>query len=327
MTRRTRYFVLGAGAILVAGLTTGIVASFVGLPAAFSRAAGPDELQYVPPDAAVVAYANVQEVMASSFRERFRKVEPDTRARDEFEQKTGVNIEQDIDSVVAAVLARPPGSPSGHPDEAVLILARGRFNPARLESLALEHGGTVEDYQGKRLLTHTSDRKPMAIGFIDADLVAIGSHDAVKKAIDANREGRSITSNTEMMRQIAELDGNSAWAVGHFDAIAREARLPSEVQAHVPAVTWFSAAGHVNGGVNGMVKAEARDDEAAQNLRDMVRGFLALAKMQAGSKPGMKQMVDSLQLTGDGRTVALQFAVPTEVLDALGRQRGAEPQP
>jgi hypothetical protein len=129
------------------------------------------------------------------------------------------------------------------------------------------------------------------------------------------------------MRQIAELDGNSAWAVGHFDAIAREARLPSEVQAHVPAVTWFSAAGHVNGGVNGMVKAEARDDEAAQNLRDMVRGFLALAKMQAGSKPGMKQMVDSLQLTGDGRTVALQFAVPTEVLDALGRQRGAEPQP
>jgi hypothetical protein len=278
----------------------------------------------------VVAYANVREVMASSFRERFRKVEPDTRARDEFEQKTGVNIEQDIDNVVAAMLPRPPGNPSGHPDEAVLILARGRFNPARLESLALEHGGTVEDYQGKRLLTHTGDRKPMAIGFIEADLVAMGSHDAVKKAIDANREGRTITSNTEMMRQIAELDGSSAWAVGHFDAIAREARLPSEVQAHVPAVTWFSAAGHVNGGVNGMVKAEARDDEAAQNLRDMVRGFLALAKMQAGSKPGMKQMVDSLQLTGDGRTVALQFAVPTEVLDALdalGRQRGAEPQP
>ncbi len=329
MSKRTRYFVLGAGAILVAGLTTGLVASYVGLPAVFSRAAGPDELQWVPADAAVVAYANVRQVMSSTFRERFRKMEPDTRERDEFEQKTGVNIEQDVDSVVAAMLARVAGSGNGHPEEAMLILARGRFNQARLESLALEHRGKVEDYQGKRLLTHAGDR-PMGMAFIDSELVAMGSYEAVKQAIDANREGRTVTSNTEVMQQIAELDGHSAWAVGRFDAIAREARLPSEIQAHVPAVSWFSAAGQFNGGVSGIVKAEARDEEAAQNLRDLVRGVLALARLQAGSKPAVKQMVDSLQLTGDGRVVALQFAVPSEVFDALeafGRPRGAEPKP
>ena len=85
MSNKTRYFVLTAGAILAIGLTTGLVASFMGLPVAFSRAAGPDELQYVPADAAVVAYANVNDVMNSKFRERFRKFEPDTSERDEFE--------------------------------------------------------------------------------------------------------------------------------------------------------------------------------------------------------------------------------------------------
>ena len=98
----------------------------------------------------------------------------------------------------------------------------------------------------------------------------------------------------------------------------------TDVQAQVPAVTWFSAAGHINGGLSGLIKAEARDAEAAANLRDMLRGFVALAKLQSSSRPGMKQMVDSLQLAGEGTTVSVQFALPTEFfesLEHLGRPR------
>ena len=85
----------------------------------------------------------------------------------------------------------------------------------------------------------------------------------------------------------------------------------------MPAISWFSAAGHVNGGVSGTFKAETKDDATAQNLRDVMRGFLAMAKMQAGNKPGMQQLADSLVLSGEGKTVALSFAIPTEVLDVL----------
>ena len=73
-----------------------------------------------------------------------------------------------------------------------------------------------------------------------------------------------------------------------------------------------------------MFKAEARDEAAAQNLRDVVRGFLAMARLQAGSRPGLQQMVDSLQLSGEGKTVALSFNIPSEFFDALeamARQR------
>jgi len=321
MSNKTRYFVIVSGAILAVGLGTGLVASYMGMPVSvFSRAAGPDELQYVPADATVVAYANVRDVMNSEFRQRFRKMEPQSQERNDFEAKTGVNLEQDIDSVVAAMMP-PTTDAAGQSHDSALLLARGRFEAGRLEALAVEHGGTAEDYQGKRVLSHkaTGDKgdQSMSLGFIDADLVAIGSADAVRRAIDAGREHRNVVSNNEVMRLVAELDASNAWAVGRFDAVAKQAHLPSEIQSKMPPIAWFSAAGHINGGLSGVLKAEANDDAAAQNLRDVIRGFLALAKMQAGSKPGMQAMVDSLQLSGDGKTVSLAFSVPSEVLDVI----------
>jgi hypothetical protein len=319
MSNKTRYFVLTAAAILAVGLTTGLVASYMGLPVVFSSAAGPEELQYVPANAAVVAYADVREVMGSTFRERFRKFEPDTRERDEFEQKTGVNIEQDIHTVVAALMPGAQGETGWRPDRGMLVLARGRFEPTRLEALALEHGGAVEDYKGKRLLTHVKDsgEPELAVGFIESDLIALGAYGAVKQAIDAGGGGHSVLSNTEMMRQINDLDAGNAWAVGRVDALAGAGHLPSEIQSHIPAVQWFSAATHINGGVSGIIKAETRDEEAAKNIRDIVNGGLAMARMHASSKPEFRAVVDSLQLTGDGKNVALSFQLPTEFFDAL----------
>jgi hypothetical protein len=324
MSNRTRYFVVTAAAILAVGLTTGLVASYMGLPVAFSRAAGPEELQYVPDDAAIVAYANVRQIMDSEFRERFRQFEPDTRERDEFEAKTGVNIEHDINSVVAVITpaaTQPTTGPNG-----MLILARGRFEQSRLENLALEHGGHVEDYNGKRLLIHRNESgtAEMAIGFLEADLIALGGYEAIKRSIDANGGRNIVSTNADLMRQIGEIEASNAWAVGRFDAIANSGHLPSEIQAHLPAIEWFSAATHINGGVSGVFKAEARDEEAAKNMRDVLNGFLALAKMQSSSHPELKVMVDSLQLSGDGKDVAVSFTLPSELFDALEQLKKLE---
>jgi hypothetical protein len=322
MSKKTRYFVAISGAVLAVGLGTGLVASYLGLPVAvFSSAAGPDELQYVPADAAVVAYADVKDVLNSELRQRFRELEPSSAERTEFETKTGIHLEQDIDSIVAAMLPNASGL-TPHSGDSALLLAKGRFDATRLESLAIEHGGTVSEYQGKRIVTHqgqgtTAGDHEMALGFLDTDLVAIGGATAIRHAIDARRENRNVVSNTEMMRLVAELDNSNAWAVGRFDALANEARLPTEVKDRIPTISWFSAAGHINGGLSGVLKAEAKDEAAAQNLRDVLNGFVALAKMQAGSKPGMKEMVESLQLSGEGKTVTVAFSVPTEVLDVF----------
>lgn len=317
MSKKTRYFVAISGAILAIGLGTGLVASYMGLPVSvFSSAAGPDELQYVPADAAVVGYVNIREVMNSQLRQRFKDIEPSADEKNEFEEKTGLNFDEDIDSVVVAVT----GSVANQPQKSFLVLGRGRYEAARLEALALEHGAEASDYQGKRLMTHADSSThgdDMAVAFVEADLVAFGNLEMVKKAIDARRENRNIVSNNEMMKLVNELDNANAWAVGRFDAIAGQAGLPSELQAQLPQITWFSAAGHINGGISGQFKAEAKDEASAKNLRDVLGGFLAMARMQAANKPALQQLADSLVLSGDGKNVALAFTIPTEVLDVL----------
>lgn len=322
MSNKTRYFMAISGAILAIGLGTGLVASYMGLPVSvFSSAAGPEELQYVPADAAVVAYVNVRDVMNSELRQRFKAVEPSTEQKNQFEEKTGLNFEKHVDSVVAAVM--PKDGMANHPASAFLILARVQYNAEQLEKLAVEHGAEVSDYQGKRLITHhdkdDTDPTPddMAFGFVEADLVAFGTIPAVKASIDARASNRNIVSNNDMMKLVNEINGANAWAVGRFDAIADKAGLPDEIRNAMPSISWFSAAGHINGGVSGTFKAEAKDEATAKNLRDLMGGFLAMARMQAQSQPGMQQLADSLVISGDGNTVALAFELPAEVLDVL----------
>src|SRR4029078_12431067 len=145
-------------------------------------------------------------------------------------------------------------------------------------------------------------------------IVAIGETTALKNSIDAQLSANSVTGNNEMTELVNDIgQGNNAWAVGRFDVLASQAKLPEQVPPRLPNRKCFAAAGHVNGGLTGTLRAEARDDQAAENLRDVVRGLLGLARMQAQADPKTQALVESLQLTGTGKTVSLSFSVPAEI--------------
>ena len=86
---------------------------------------------------------------------------------------------------------------------------------------------------------------------------------------------------------------------------------------HLPPITWFSASGTIDDGIAAVLRAETNSDEAAKNLRDVVQGFVALASLQAGSKPELKALAQSLEISGTGKTVALSFSVPGRLLDLM----------
>ena len=69
--------------------------------------------------------------------------------------------------------------------------------------------------------------------------------------------------------------------------------------------------------MSGTLTADARDDEAGQNLRDVLTGFLALAKVSVGSRPEFQPLLDSFQLSGVGTMVTMSFWLPSEVIELL----------
>lgn len=326
MNKRTRYFMVSSAAIVAVVLCTGLVAFYNGGMPLLSSSRGPSEMAYLPADSAVVGYANVREVMNSEFRQKMLAIIPAGEERNEFLQHTGIDIEHDIDTVVAA-------STVGSPAMSGLVLVRGRFNEGQIEGLIRQHGGTTEQYQGVRVVVanptamHTdgmprdivdSDKPAFALAFLETGLLAVGTHEAVKGAIDAKASGVNATGNDELMKYINEIQsGQSAWAVGRFDAISKSEDMPAEIKQHLPAVQWFSLSTRINGGVSGSLRADTSDEAAAENLRDVVRGGLAMGRLISGEDVRMKLLLDSLQMSGSGKTVALSFTVSPEMVDAL----------
>jgi hypothetical protein len=163
----------------------------------------------------------------------------------------------------------------------------------------------------------------MAVAFLAGDLMAMGEAGMVRKAIDRGEGTASVRDNAELMKLVAEMNDASMWAVGRFDAIRAEAQLPAEVSDRIPAITWFSASGRVNGGIQATVKAETKDEQAAANLGDIIRGFTALAKMQTGGNAELQRMMPTFELGVDGKVVAVSFAVTTEMMDAFAAAKAA----
>jgi len=313
MTRNTRYFMAGSAAVLTAGLCTGLVAYYGGGFQALSASTGPLELRYVPSDAAVIAYADVGAIMNSELRLRIKEAMPmHQKGQEEFQRETGIDIERDIEYVVAAVT---PGTHSA------LLVARGNFNPSLLESLALQHGGVVETYREKRLVSRAADNHTPnggTLAFLEPGLVAIGDTATIKRAIDAQMSAASVTSNDEIMTLVSDIaPGNNAWAVGRFDVLAAHAKLPDQIAKQIPPVKWFAAAGHINGGISGMVRVEANDDKAAELLRRQVNGALAFGEMMWRSDARISAALKSIQTSGNGKSVQLSFTVPAELLQMV----------
>jgi hypothetical protein len=321
MTKKTRYFMTGSAAVLAGGLCTGLVAYYGGGFQALVASTGPTELAYVPADASVVAYADVASIMNSELRQRFKETVPMPMGEDgqrEFLEKTGIDIERDIDYVVAAATALPNGG-NGHP--AGVLVARGRFDVVKLEGLALEHGAQVQEYKGKRMLTLQHDSNGSHTGvlaFLEPGLVGLGDLASVQKAVDAQLSAQSITSNDEMMSLVSDIEAtNNAWAVGRFDLIAGQAKLPTEIATKIPPIKWLAVAGHVNGGISAQLRAEANDDQAAENLRGVINGVISLAKLQGQNDPKLTSLVNSFQMSGQGKTVRLSFAIPAEIFELM----------
>lgn len=316
MTRRTQRFLFLGVAILVVGLGTGLVASYVGFPNLGITSDGPVELAYVPADATVVAYANVREVMDSAVRQKLiQQVAPGTGA-DAFEAETGINIQTDVDRLVATISGSP--DPSNPASSRPLLVARGRFDTARIEAAIRARGGDVEEYNKQRLITFQNE---LGLSFVEPDLAVVGSPASVKRAIDTKAAGKNVTENSALMSIVKDFQGGNAWAIAHFESIAAGNVIPQEIRQQLPPVTWFAVNGRIDDSIRAMVRAEARDEAAAINLRDVVRGIVALARMQTTQHPELAELVNTLELGGQGTTVTLGFTVPPSVIDLLGKMR------
>jgi len=247
-----------------------------------------------------------------------------------------------LDAFIAAL---SPAADGTNVHESCFVALLGRFDTAKIEALVTSKGGTLAEYKGARLLVGIDDepsddttsvepsvegtvrhRVHPVIALVNANLVIVGAESAVKAAIDRNAgEGTtSITSDAEFVRMLESVDQNSTvWAIGRPKAFQARADVPNQLMQQLPEIKWFAASGHLNGGLQATVRAEGKDEEAGKNMREVVQGVLALARLQFDSKPEFKPLLNTVQIEGTGNGVALHMTLPAEMLDVIIKQAQA----
>ena len=105
-------------------------------------------------------------------------------------------------------------------------------------------------------------------------------------------------------------------------------KLPTAISGQVPPVRLVSAKADINGGVKATIRADAGDKAAADQLRDVVRSFISLARLQAGEKDQVATVLKTVELSGTDNTVRVSFAVSPETLRLIApsARRGGGPE-
>ncbi len=196
---------------------------------------GPEEFSYLPSDANAVAFANVGAIMSSPFTQKLREVLPTGEEKAKMQEALGIDIERDIDSVIAGRKRSWAWPRTG------IVLVRGRFNTGHLEALAMQHGGGRRSTRARNSSCSATKTGPTrfpaatpfaAVAFFEPNLLAFGERSAIEAAIDTKTTGRGRDQERgpdEARRRGA--GGKRLVGRGQLRSIRQSANVPAEVRS------------------------------------------------------------------------------------------------
>ncbi len=268
----------------------------------------PDEatLKLLPSETQGVAFIDVaalheaplvKEALASGQFQQFH------RDLDRLKAETGFDVHRDLQKVTVATLG----------PQQMLAIAQGQYDKLKIEQLFNEKGHmTSEVYLGRTL--YGDEHK--AVTFID-NLIILGDRNTVKKAVDQMSLPGSQPLRGDLLDAIRTIEaGSQVWAVGDFSIH----NVPVGIPGRVPAAEMLKSfqSGTYQMRVDRDVHAKAvctfTDAEAAKNLSDMARGFLAVAKLQVAKEPDLLHLLDGIQVSSSGTSVVVNIDEPGELL-------------
>jgi len=328
MSRNTR-FLVATGAVVGLGVAAGLGALLLS-PARAAVGPLPAEALILPADARFIGGVDVKRFVASPFYARYasgKTSRPETFR--ELEEKTGLDPERDLDQVILA--GRGPGQNAG---EGSLVIVLGRFDRARINRLieTEKKDVTSKDLRGTAVyLFDEGQKRAKAIAFLDDRTLLLGSQVAVEAAVTARADGQRPLAGNEVIMGLLEQvrPGSTFWAVGDQSVLAS---MPRNVPAPggqgslaLPGLKSLVATGDVDPVVSFEVTGGAEDEAAAKNLADVVRGFVALASLQAAQRPELKELAAAISVTTEANSVRVSARVPYEVIDALQKKPAPAP--
>ena len=331
---RSRLVVAASTFVVAAGALTAVGALYLD-PARAAVGPLPAEGLALPADAQFVMGIDVRRFVASPFYARFGEEHAAARPKAfaEMEEKTGINPERDVDAIYVAGRKGAEGKRHGGDGVVIVVGTFDRYKVQRAIETAPK-APTTASYKGTPMYLFDEEsgkRKSGAVAFLDDKTLVMGSRSGVEQAITARASGGAgVRSNPEMIALLESVrPGSTFWMVGDQSVLAHMPQgLPAPGGASgesmaLPPLKTVVVTGDLDPVMSFEATGEAADAAAAQNLADVVRGFVALASLHATQKPELKQLASAVSVTTDQNKVRVAARFPYEMLESLRTKKKA----
>ena len=286
----------------------------------------------VPADATTVALVRVSEMRTSPITGRLF-VETEKAAADgeaqRFLREAGLDPAKDVDVFLVALAPGTPQQPR------VLVVAEGRFDPARL-SAAVESKGAQKKVAGGTQYFVTPDQGSDgkgAVAFISSRIAIAGTEAAVAQALGARASGGTKFRSSRLGSQLASIDRNAtSWLIVDvqnskrlgsgpaWEGSGRNQALNSALKNVSFVNIWARDTGAA---MQFSATAMTADSETRELLEDTVRGLLSAWRLAVQDKvPELVSVIRRFDVDRDRDGVTLSGTVPAEMIDKLTAKAG-----
>jgi hypothetical protein len=223
----------------------------------------------------------------------------------------------------------------------VLLLVQGRFDLDELLSLGLKNGLRLEKWGKTRVLVQPKSARPSAgkaafqkaqfsldptsakpfFALLDNSRIVIGEEAPLRVALERIETGLEPKANPLFDRARDLEAANDLWLVGNTAPLNLEAaaKTNAPMAKYASQIRNFSLGLSARQHVSLDLQLQAASPKIANEILDLAKGAIALAKMQSGSSPEPLPVdIDRvLQLSASGSLVKASLAIEQADIDKL----------
>ncbi len=279
----------------------------------------PAEAAILPGDAAVVGGIDVRRITTGANYKKYMAAAMEDAGKDlkELEQKTGINVERDVEGLYGA------GSKEAGAEQAGVVVLVGSFDAERV-------GKAIKDDPKSKATTTTvegftvyemkeNDKVSGHLAIPSSRVMVAGTPAMVAKAL-ANFKGakNGVASNAELVAALKAIEpGQGFWLLATPKAMA-EAPKPGEGGVPpFPMPKSVLLTGQFDPAVSFKLTGAMADEAAAKDLAEKLNGLKAMAAMFAADKPEVGEAAQALSVTNTGKSVVLALSLSPALLEKM----------
>jgi hypothetical protein len=326
-SRWTRVSAVLAAGIVLAGVGVGAVAHLAGGGASARMGPPGPSLAFVPQGASLIGYVDLKSLasspLAASWSDDVRERTP-LAALDEFRASTGVDILNDVDALTFAV------GPGPEKPARWGIAASGVFDRGSLLEKLSQHEGGVETstYGGTEIQVVKRATESTAMALPDDATLLVGDAAYVREMLDAGSGQKPSASGSLESWGYGSFEGEAFWLVGS---------APEFVNGFVgrgtdkASLRTFAVTGRLDTDLLLRARGKANDAKTAQELANVVRGFVALGRLRSDPSREsalLDKMAQSVSVELTEEVIDVNLMVPYDsIRELLSSQRKAANAP